>query len=221
MQGANNRLPHCLNEIALRRFFETETSSSSLNRDAKSWPRREPWSSLLMLSGILPIRVHRKLVCRAVYTTLEGRNMVNKLNLTGFLDRHAFFYPFSANWVLSIRLRKCYISKFLPRVDAHNRSQTWRKVSRKRCSRLQQIIVVLCICHVRVLPCQIWCRIICAHFPLACADWTNMRHRGRAVRGAEMDKTLISAQSLQRICIMCIFRVTETFIQQMRTALLL
>lgn len=26
--------------LQLRRFFETETSSSSLNRDAKSWPRR-------------------------------------------------------------------------------------------------------------------------------------------------------------------------------------
>lgn len=78
MQGANNRLPRCLNGIALRRFSETETSSSSLNRDAKSWPRGASWSSLraLMLSGILPTMVHRKLVCRAVYTMLDRRNVV-------------------------------------------------------------------------------------------------------------------------------------------------
>lgn len=37
---------HCLNAIAVRRFLKTETSSSSLNRDAKSWPRTATWSSL-------------------------------------------------------------------------------------------------------------------------------------------------------------------------------
>ncbi|XP_014196628.1 tryptophan 5-hydroxylase 1a isoform X2 [Pelmatolapia mariae] len=35
-----------------------------------------------MLSGILPARAHRKLVCRAVYTMYEGRNVINKSTFT-------------------------------------------------------------------------------------------------------------------------------------------
>lgn len=35
-----------------------------------------------MHSGILPARIHRKVLCRAVYAMIGERNTVNEVNLT-------------------------------------------------------------------------------------------------------------------------------------------
>lgn len=172
-----------------------------------------------MHSGILPIRVHRKLVCRAAYTILQGRTMVNKLNLAGFNVRRSLL-THSTNRVLSCGLRNRYISEFLclvsKRVTGAKRGVQWL---RNLCCRLQQITVVLCI----------WCIMPESSFSNLMPDYARIFPwrvqsdqpwcvtEGRAVRGAEMDRTNLCPVSSTPLHYV---HWTEASMQQRQSALI-